>query len=120
MFTGDERLELILLVAHPSLTAEARVELALRFVCGLPTSRIAEVFLVSETTMAARITRAKKRIHAAELRFVLDDPVAVAERMPDALTTIYLLYTVGHQTADDALRQRCDRARPRRPPKRAR
>lgn len=105
VFTGDERLELILLVAHPSLTPEARVELALRFVCGLPTPRIADVFLVSEPTMAARITRAKKRIHASGLRFVLDDPVAVAGRMPDALTTIYLLYTVGHQTADAGLRQ---------------
>ncbi|MGO4536063.1 RNA polymerase sigma factor [Leifsonia sp. 2MCAF36] len=104
MFTGDERLELILLVAHPTLTAEARVELALRFVCGLPTARIADVFLVSEPTMAARITRAKKRIHGTGLRFVLDDPAAVAERMPDALTTIYLLYTVGHQSADDVVR----------------
>ncbi|WP_374006940.1 RNA polymerase sigma factor [Leifsonia sp. LS-T14] len=105
VFTGDERLELILLVAHPSLTAEARVELALRFVCGLPTARIAEVFLVSEPTMAARITRAKKRIHTSELRFVLDDPATVADRMPDALTTIYLLYTIGHRTADAALRR---------------
>lgn len=105
VFTGDERLELILLVAHPSLTAEARVELALRFVCGLPTARIAEVFLVSEPTMAARITRAKKRVHAEGLRFVLDDRAAVAERMPDALTTIYLLYTVGHRTADAGLRR---------------
>lgn len=105
MFTGDERLELILLVAHPSLTAEARAELALRFVCGLSTARIADAFLVSEPTMAARITRAKKRIHATGLRFALDDPLAVAGRMPDALTTIYLLYTVGHQTADASLRR---------------
>lgn len=105
MFTGDERLELILLVAHPVLTPEARVELALRFVCGIPTPRIAEVFLVSEPTMAARLTRAKKRIHSSGLRFALDDPVAVSRRMPDALTTIYLLYTVGHHTADVELRQ---------------
>ncbi|WP_431247179.1 DUF6596 domain-containing protein [Leifsonia xyli] len=105
MFTGDERLELILLVAHPALAAEARVELALRFVCGVPTGRIAEVFLVSEPTMAARLTRAKKRIHDAGIRFELDDPSAVAARMPDALTTVYLLYTVGHRTADDVLRR---------------
>ena len=100
----------------PHSRAEARVELALRFVCGLPTARIAEVFLVSEPTMAARITRAKKRVHAAGLRFVLDDRGAVAERMPDALTTIYLLYTVGHRTADDRSAARCDRPRPRRSP----
>ncbi|ANF30359.1 hypothetical protein A0130_00470 [Leifsonia xyli] len=105
VFTGDERLELILVVAHPELQPEARVELALRFVCGVPTARIADVFLVPEPTMAARLTRAKKRIHDARLRFTLDDPKAVAARMPDALTTIYLLYTVGHHTVDAALRR---------------
>ncbi|MFP3464955.1 RNA polymerase sigma factor [Leifsonia sp. SIMBA_070] len=104
VFTGDERLELILLVAHPALAAEARVALALRFVCGVPTARIAEAFLVSEPTMAARLTRAKKRIHASGVRLALDDTDDVARRMPDALTTIYLLYTVGHQTADASLR----------------
>lgn len=104
VFTGDERLELILLVAHPDLAPEARVELALRHVCGVPTARIAEAFLVSEPTMAARLTRAKKRIHDSGIRFSLDDPALVAARMPDALTTIYLLYTAGHAAADDRLR----------------
>lgn len=104
VFTGDERLELILLVAHPDLAPEARVALALRHVCGVPTARIAEAFLVPEPTMAARLTRAKKRIHDSGIRFALDDPDVVAARMPDALTTIYLLYTVGHATADDRLR----------------
>ncbi|MGH1522800.1 RNA polymerase sigma factor [Leifsonia sp. L25] len=104
VFTGDERLDLILLVAHPDLAPETRVALALRHVCGVPTARIADAFLVSEPTMAARLTRAKKRVHDSGLRFALDDRAAVAARMPDALTTIYLLYTVGHATADDRLR----------------
>lgn len=104
VFTGDERLELILLLAHPDLAPEARVELALRYVCNVPTARIAEAFLVSEATMAARLTRAKKRIHDSGIRFSLDDPGMVATRMPDAFTTIYLLYTAGHAAADDRLR----------------
>lgn len=104
VFTGDERLDLILLVAHPDLAPETRVALALRHVCGVPTARIADAFLVSEPTMAARLTRAKKRVHDSGLRFALDDAEAVARRMPDALTTIYLLYTAGHATADDRLR----------------
>ncbi|GAA4150269.1 sigma-70 family RNA polymerase sigma factor [Leifsonia shinshuensis] len=104
VFTGDERLDLILLVAHPDLAPETRVALALRHVCGVPTARIADAFLVSEPTMAARLTRAKKRIHDRGIRFALDDRAAVAARMPDALTTIYLLYTVGHATADGRLR----------------
>ena len=104
VFTGDERLELILLSAHPALAPDARVALALRFVCGVPTARIADAFLVPEATMAARITRAKKRIHDSGMRFSVADRAAVAQRMPDALTTIYLLYTTGYATTDDALR----------------
>jgi RNA polymerase sigma-70 factor (ECF subfamily) len=95
-FTGDERLELILLVCHPDLAEEARVAMALRFVCGVSTHDIAAAFLVSEPTMAARLTRAKKRIHDSQTRFSFDDEAAVAARVPDALTTLYLLYTVGH------------------------
>lgn len=95
-FTGDERLELILLVCHPELAEEARVAMALRFVCGVSTRDIAAVFLVSESTMAARLTRAKKRIHDSQAQFVFDDERTVAARVPDALTTLYLLFTVGH------------------------
>ncbi|GIT79444.1 RNA polymerase subunit sigma-24 [Leifsonia sp. LS1] len=104
VFTGDERLELILLVCHPEVTEETRVALALRFVCGVPTAQVAEVFLVPEATMAARLTRAKKRIHDSGLRFTMDDPEALSDRLPDALTTVYLLYTVGHARTDDRLR----------------
>ncbi|MDN4614920.1 sigma-70 family RNA polymerase sigma factor [Leifsonia sp. F6_8S_P_1B] len=104
VFTGDERLQLILLVAHPDLAPAARVALALRFVCGVPTGRIADAFLVSEPTMAARLTRAKKRIHDSGIRFRLDDPGAVVERMPDALTTIHLLYSCAHTAVGDDAR----------------
>lgn len=95
-FTGDERLELILLVCHPDLAEEARVAMALRFVCGVSTHDIAAVFLVSEPTMAARLTRAKKRIRDSDAQFTFDDERTVTARVPDALTTLYLLYTVGH------------------------
>ena len=95
-FTGDERLELILLVCHPDLAEEARVAMALRFVCGVSTHDIAAVFLVPEPTMAARLTRAKKRIHDSQTHFSFDDEPSVTARVPDALTTLYLLYTVGH------------------------
>ncbi|GAA0418991.1 sigma-70 family RNA polymerase sigma factor [Leifsonia naganoensis] len=104
VFNGDERLELILLVCHPEVAEETRVALALRFVCAVPTAQVAEVFLVPEPTMAARLTRAKKRIHDSWLRFAADDPGDLAARLPDALTTVYLLYTVGHARADGRLR----------------
>src|SRR3712207_8155059 len=53
---------------HPTLAPEARVALTLRLVCGVPTPEVARAFLVSESTMAARITRAKKKISEARIR----------------------------------------------------
>jgi RNA polymerase sigma-70 factor (ECF subfamily) len=95
-FAGDERLTLIIMVCHPDLSEEARVALALRFVCGVSTAEIADVFLVPEATMAARLTRAKKQILGQGLRLTLDGPDAAEPRIGDVLTTIYLLYTLGH------------------------
>jgi len=95
-FTGDERLELILTVCHPDLPEETRLALALRFACGVPTRDVAAMLLVSEATMAARLTRAKKRLHDSEIRFAVRDDEQVRTRMPDALSVIALLYTTGY------------------------
>jgi RNA polymerase sigma-70 factor, ECF subfamily len=95
-FSGDERLLLIFMVCHPDLSEESRVALALRFVCGVPTAEIADVFLVSESTMAARLTRAKKRLQTPGFRLGLDQPGEAEPRVDDVLTTLYLLYTLGH------------------------
>src|SRR5690349_8609649 len=61
----DDRLRLIFTCCHPALAREAQVALTLRLVCGVSTDDIARAFLVSEATMAARVTRAKKKIAAA-------------------------------------------------------
>ncbi|MDQ4212516.1 RNA polymerase sigma factor [Microbacterium sp. ASV81] len=95
-FTGDERLELILTVCHPELAEETRLALALRFVCGIPTHDVAAMLLVSEATMAARLTRAKKRLHDSEIRFQMTDARQVTARLGDALSVIALLYTTGY------------------------
>src|SRR5258708_6972881 len=63
----DDRMRLIFTCCHPALAAEARVALTLRLLCGLTTAEVARAFLVSEPTMAARITRAKKKIAAARI-----------------------------------------------------
>jgi RNA polymerase sigma-70 factor (ECF subfamily) len=96
VFTGDERLELILMMCHPELAEEARIALALRFVCAVPTKDVAAMLLVPEPTMAARLTRAKKRLHESPIRFGVDDDADVTARMPDALTVISLVYTAGY------------------------
>ncbi len=65
----DDRLRLIFTCCHPALAAEAQVALTLRLVCGVATPDIARAFLVSEPTMAARITRAKKKIAVARIPY---------------------------------------------------
>jgi RNA polymerase sigma-70 factor (ECF subfamily) len=92
----DERLALILLCSHPALRPEARSALALRLVIGVPTAEIARLFLVSPATMAARITRAKKKIVAAgvPLSRPVDDELRA--RLADVCRTVYLAFTAGY------------------------
>lgn len=92
----DERLRLAFVACNPELTEEAQIALALRLVCGVATPAIAALFLVPEATMAARITRAKKRIAASHARFELPELIELAERIDAVRTTIYLLYTTLH------------------------
>ena len=65
---------------HPALSREAQVALTLRLVCGLSTAEVARAFLVQEPTMAARITRAKKKIAAARIPYRVPSPDQLAER----------------------------------------
>ncbi|TDD80420.1 RNA polymerase sigma factor [Actinomadura rubrisoli] len=92
----DDRLRLVFLCCHPALAVEARVALTLRLVCGVPTPDIARAFLVSETTMAARITRAKKKIIAAGVPFRMPAPGELPGRLDAVLTVLHLLFTTGH------------------------
>jgi RNA polymerase sigma-70 factor, ECF subfamily len=92
----DDRLRLIFTCCHPALAREAQVALTLRLVCGVSTSDIAQMFLVSEPTMAARVTRAKKKIAAARIPYVVPGAGELPARLDAVLTVIHLLYTTGH------------------------
>ena len=92
----DDRLRLIFTCCHPALAREAQVALTLRLVCGLTTAEIAGAFLVSETTMAARVTRAKKKISAARIAYRVPAVPELPDRLDAVLTVIHLLYTTGH------------------------
>jgi RNA polymerase sigma-70 factor (ECF subfamily) len=93
---SDDRLRLVFTCCHPSLASETQVALTLRLVCGLPTPSIAQTFLVSEATMAARITRGKKKIAVAHIPFVMPRPEDLDERLDAVLTVIHLFFTAGH------------------------
>ncbi|MFN8168223.1 MAG: sigma-70 family RNA polymerase sigma factor [Candidatus Nanopelagicales bacterium] len=92
----DDRLRLVFTCCHPSLAPESRVALTLRMVCGLATSEIARAFLVPEPTMAARITRAKKKITAAGVPYRVPYGSELPDRLDAVLTVIHLVFTTGH------------------------
>jgi RNA polymerase sigma-70 factor, ECF subfamily len=93
---ADDRLRLIFTCCHPALAREAQVALTLRLVCGLTTAEIARAFLVSESTMAARITRAKKKITLARIPYRVPPAHELPDRLDAVLTVTHLLYTTGH------------------------
>jgi len=102
----DERLALMLLCCHPALHPAARSPLALRLVIGTATEDIARLFVVSRATMAARITRAKKKIVAAGIPLAAPVHSELRTRLDDVCRTIYLAFTAGYApaTGPDLLR----------------
>jgi RNA polymerase sigma-70 factor (ECF subfamily) len=100
----DDRLRLVFTCCHPALAREAQVALTLRLVCGVTTADIAHAFLVSEPTLAARLTRAKKKIAAASIPYVVPGPEDLPARLDAVLTVVHLLSTTGHTApSGDAL-----------------
>ena len=93
---ADDRLRLVFTCCHPALAREAQVALTLRLVCGLTTPEIARAFLVSEPTMAARVTRAKKKITAARIPYRVPGAHELPERLDAVLTVVHLVFTTGH------------------------
>ena len=99
----DDRLRLVFTCCHPALAPEARIALTLRLICGLTTGEIARAFLVPEPTMAARITRSKKKIAAAGIPYRVPAESDLAERLDGVLTVIHLVFTAGYASAGERL-----------------
>ncbi|BCB91138.1 RNA polymerase subunit sigma-24 [Phytohabitans suffuscus] len=106
----DDRLRLVFTCCHPALAREAQVALTLRLVCGVATPDIAGAFLVSEPTMAARITRAKKKIATAGIPYRVPPAAELPRRLDAVLTVIHLLYTTAHTAPTGASLTRADLA----------
>jgi len=92
----DDRLRLVFTCCHPALAREAQVALTLRLVCGVPTPDVAHAFLVSEPTMAARITRAKKKIAGAGIPYAVPEAAELPARLDAVLTVVHLLAATAH------------------------
>ncbi|MGH8965823.1 MAG: RNA polymerase sigma factor, partial [Actinomycetes bacterium] len=93
---GDERLRLVFICCHPTLSRDAQVALTLRLLCGLSTAEVARAFLVSESTMAARITRAKKKITQARIPYRVPAREELPDRVASVCEVVHLLFTTGH------------------------
>ncbi len=98
----DDRLRLIFTCCHPAIALDAQVALTLRLVCGLTTAEVGRAFLVSESTMAARITRAKKKIALARIPFRVPSAEVLPTRIDAVLTVLHLLYSTGHTAPNGA------------------
>ena len=93
---ADDRLRLIFTCCHPAIAPEARVALTLRLLCGLSTAEVARAFLVKEPAMAARITRAKKKIAAARIPYRVPPADELPARVDAVLEVVHLLFATGH------------------------
>jgi RNA polymerase sigma factor (sigma-70 family) len=93
---GDDTLVLLFLCCHPALTPASQIALTLRAVGGLTTAEIARAYLVPESTMAQRISRAKKRVADTGARFRLPPPDETADRLAAVQHVLYLVFNEGY------------------------
>jgi RNA polymerase sigma-70 factor, ECF subfamily len=95
----DDRLRLIFTCCHPALALPARVALTLRMLGGVTTPEIARAFLVSESTMGQRISRAKRKIAEAHIPYRVPRDEVLLDRLSGVLAVVYLIFNEGYDAS---------------------
>jgi RNA polymerase sigma-70 factor (ECF subfamily) len=95
----DDRLRLIFTCCHPALSADARIALTLREVCGLGTEQIARAFLIAAPTLAQRIVRAKNKIRDAQIPYQVPSRDELPGRLAVVLHVLYLVFNEGYSAS---------------------
>jgi RNA polymerase sigma factor (sigma-70 family) len=106
--TSDDTLTLLFLCCHPALSAASQIALTLRAVGGLTTAQIAHAFLVPESTMAQRISRAKRSIKNAGSTFEMPPEAERAERLGAVMHVLYLIFNEGYTASSGATLHRAE------------
>ncbi len=109
----DDILRLLFICCHPDLPATQQIALALRIVCGLTVKQIARAFLVGESAMEQRITRAKNRVAGADVPFEPPGAIERSERLAAVATALYLMFNEGYSATGGTAHVRaplCDEA----------
>ncbi len=104
----DDRLRLMFTCCHPALAPEARIALTLRLLGGLTVEEIAQAFLVPETTMGQRITRAKKKIAEAKIPYRVPEAEDLPARVATVLAVLFLVFNEGYLASGDGDPVRAD------------
>lgn len=93
---ADSQLQMLFTICHPGISKESQICLALRILCGLGISEIADAFLTNKETIHKRLQRAKEKLNAEKLEIEMPDKVLINERLDTVLHTIYLLFSEGY------------------------
>jgi RNA polymerase sigma factor (sigma-70 family) len=97
---ADDKLKLLFVCCHPSLSKESQIALTLKTVCGFSVKEIARAFLAKEETIAQRLVRAKHKITEEKIRYEIPEGSDLEDRISSVLEVIYLLFNEGYLATD--------------------